>query len=214
MSGIPKIKYPITYQDLAEFGKDGMYFSGTWDEYTSLLEIAEYNLEFHENTIYTLSIASDPHETITSNIIGQLIIHFLDNADFVVKGSSRPVFIKKYQKSYIPDVHIVKGQPIFHTITKGLTANTNPWLVVEVLSPSTENKDWSKKLPYYKKISSLKHIIYVEQERPYVSVFSRKGKTETWENKDYDDLNDAIFIDKTLSIPLKRIYNKILLKNS
>jgi len=208
MSGIPKIKYPITYQELTEFGKDNMHFSGTWEDFITLLEVAEYNLEFHENIIYTMSIASDPHEAIVKNVLVALSIALDEDPEIHIRPSNRHIFIKKHQKQYAPDAHVVKGKPIFHTVSKGLDANVNPWIIVEVLSPSTSNKDWSKKLPFYKKIASLKYILYIEQDRPFVSVFTRKGKSAKWENIDYDDLSDNIKIRDT-DISLKRIYNKI-----
>ena len=208
MSGIPKIKYPVTYQDLAKFGKDAIYFSGTWEDYVDLLKIAEYNLEFHENTIYTMSIASDPHEAIVKNVLVALSIALDDDPEIHIRPSNRYIFIKKHQKQYAPDAHVVKGKPIFHTVTKGLDANVNPWIIVEVLSPSTSSKDWSKKLPFYKKIPSLKYILYIEQDRPLVSVFTRKGKSSKWENVDYDNLDNTIKIGST-NIALKKIYNKI-----
>jgi len=208
MSGIPKIKYPTTYEELAKFGKDNMYFSGTWEDYIGLLEVAEYNLEFHENIIYTMSIASDPHEAIVKNVLVALSIALDEDPEIHIRPSNRHIFIKAHQKQYAPDAHVIKGKPIFHTVSKGLDANVNPWIIVEVLSPSTSNKDWSKKLPFYKKIPSLKYILYIEQDRPFVSVFTRKGKSAKWENIDYDTLTNTIEIGNA-SISLKRIYNKI-----
>jgi len=208
MSGIPTIKYPITYQELLEFGTESMPFAGTWTDYVALLPKVEYTIEFHENIIYAMSFASDPHEAIVKNVLVALSILLDDDPEIHIRPSNRHIYIKKHQKQYAPDIHVVKGEIKFHQLTKNMNVNTNPWLVVEILSPSTEKKDWSKKLPFYKKIPSLKHILYIEQNRPYVSAFSRKGKTSKWENIDYDTLTNTIEIGNA-SISLKRIYNKI-----
>lgn len=221
MSGLPTTSMPTTYPEFAKFmglslpKKRALSFTASWDTYLDLLEKVEFTIEFHENTIYAMSIASDPHEIITSNIITQLNLLLEDEEDMAVRSSNRHIYIKKpYQKDYAPDAHVVKGAPIMHTLRKGLTANTNPWLVVEVLSPSTVEKDWSKKLPNYKKIPSLQHILYIEQNRPFVTIYTRKGKTNKWENTDYDDLNDFVVLNKDLKISMQKIYKKVLLKNT
>ena len=214
MSGIPKIKYPITYQELLEFGTESMPFAGTWNDFLTLLPQVDYTIEFHENIIYAMSFASAPHEAIVKNVLVALSILLDEDPAIHIRPSNRHIYIKKHQKQYAPDVHVVKGAIQFHQLTKNMNVNTNPWLVVEVLSPSTENKDWSKKLPFYKKIPSLKHILYIEQNRPFVSVFNRKGKSSKWENIDYDDLNDFIALDKKLKISMRKIYKKVLLKNT
>jgi Uma2 family endonuclease len=96
-----------------------------------------------------------------------------------------------------------------HTLRKGLTANINPWLVVEVLSPSTYVRDWNEKLPRYKQIPSLQHIVYIEQEHPFVSVYSRVGESVVWENIDYYQMNDNFEVNGN-PVFLREIYNKMI----
>lgn len=50
-----------------------------------------------------------------------------------------------------------------------------PLLVVEVLSPSTENHDRKLKLADYRKIPSVREILFVDQERPYCELHRRLG---------------------------------------
>ncbi|MEM6320652.1 MAG: Uma2 family endonuclease [Bacteroidota bacterium] len=220
MSGLPTKKIPATYAEFVKFMDlptsegETLSFPASWETYLDLLETVDFTIEFHENTIYAMSIASDPHEIITSNIITRLNLLLEDEPDMAVRSSNRHIYIKKYQKDYAPDAHVVKGEPVMHTLRKGLDANTNPWLIVEVLSPSTEKKDWSIKLPFYKKIPSLKHILYIKQNEPFVSVFNRKGKTNKWENTDYDDLSDFVVLNKQFKISMKKIYKKVLLQNT
>lgn len=220
MSGIPTTSMPTTYTEFAKFmgfsvsKKQALSFAASWDTYLDLLERVEFPIEFHENTIYAMSFASDPHEAIVKNILVVLSILLDDDPNIHIRPSNRHIYIKKHQKQYAPDIHVVRGDIAFYQLSKNMNVNTNPWLVVEVLSPSTAEKDWSKKLPNYKKIPSLKHILYIEQNRPFVTIYTRKGKTNKWENTDYDDLNDFVILDKDLKISMQKIYKKVLLKNS
>lgn len=63
----------------------------------------------------------------------------------------------------------------------------NPWLVAEVISPSSRNRDFGEKLQGYKSISSLDYILYVEQVQPFVTLFERIPDTHRWKSTDYDD---------------------------
>lgn len=203
------IKFPVTAAERAELGNKIIRFEATWEEYLDLLEEAAYPIEYENQHILAMSIASDPHETIVSNIIARLVLAFDKMDDMAVKASNRHIFIKEFDADYAPDAHVIKGVPVMKTLRKGLTANTNPWLIVEVLSPSTRDHDWSAKLPRFKKISSLRHIVYIEQERPYVSVFNRVGESNVWENIDYDQL-DQSFEVAGRPVSLKDVYKKVV----
>ncbi|HFA48506.1 MAG TPA: Uma2 family endonuclease [Bacteroidetes bacterium] len=207
------VKIPTTIKERAELGDALVRIPATWEEYLDIVEDCEFPTEYDNNEIILMSIASDPHETIVANIITRLNLAVDDQMDMSVKGSKRHIFIPEYTKDYAPDVHVVKGQPITHTLRKGLTANLNPWLVVEVLSPSTYKRDTKEKLPRYKKIPSLQHIIYIEQEYPFVTVYNRVRDSDVWENIDYDKMKDY-FLVAGKKIYLKDIYKKIIFKEA
>ena len=66
--------------------------------------------------------------------------------------------------STFPDVTVVCGE---RTVA-GLDANavTNPTLLVEVTSDSTEDYDRGEKLSHYKTLSSLRAVILISHRRP------------------------------------------------
>lgn len=201
-------KFPVTLAKRLELGPEIVRFSASWEEYLDLLEEADYNIEFENHEILAMSIASDPHEAIVKNILVCLSNALDEDPTFHIRGSNRHVFIKEFGVDYAPDAHVTKGKPQFYTLRKGLTANLNPWLVVEVLSPSTNTQDWRKKLPRYKKIPSLQHIIYVEQDWPHISLFNRMDNSAAWENTDYDQLGQSFTLSGK-KIALTEVYKKI-----
>ena len=202
-------KFPVTLEERLELGPDSTRFPGTWEEYLDLLEECDFQIEYENEEIILMSIASDPHEAIVKNIIVCLSNNLDDMQDIHIRPSNRHIFIEEVQKDYAPDAHVMKGEPAMHVLRKGLTANTNPWLVVEVLSPSTFVRDMKEKLPAYKKIPSLRHIIYVHQDRPMVTVYNRVGESTVWETIDYDRLEDA-FTVAGQPIYLKDVYKKVV----
>ena len=203
------VKFPTTLAERIELGPEIVRIPATWEEYLDLLGECDYQIEYDNQQIILMSIASDPHEVIVINI-GTCLNLALDNEpEMAVRGSNRHVFIKEFEKDYAPDIHVVKGEPEMYLLRKGLTANTNPWLVVEVLSASTLVRDMKEKLPAYKKIPSLRHIIYIHQDRPLVTVYNRVGSSVVWETIDYDRLEDH-FPVAGQPVNLKDIYKKII----
>ena len=202
------LKIPTTINERAALGNELFRIPATWEEYVEIVEDCEYPTEYDNREIILLSIASDPHEVIVINIGTYLHLAILDEPDMTVRGSNRHIYIPEFEKDFAPDAHIVKGKPQEYTLRKGLTANLNPWLVVEVHSPSTYSRDVKEKLPFYKKIESLRHIVYIEQDYPFVTVYNRISNSEAWENIDCHNLEDSFEVAGK-PIFLKDIYRKV-----
>ena len=184
-------KFPVTLEDRLELGAGEVRFPATFEEFVELLEICDYSIEFQEDEIIIMSIASDPHEQIVANFLGILYGIFKGNPDFKRYGSNRHVFLPDYPAAYSPDASVVKGQPEIFEYAPGKTANLNPWLLLEVLSDSTRNKDLNEKLPRYKTTLSLQYIIITEQTLPKVTVHRRSSSNFSWESDDYKGLEQS-----------------------
>ncbi|MEO6636907.1 MAG: Uma2 family endonuclease, partial [Ginsengibacter sp.] len=86
---------------------------------------------------------------------------------------------------------------------------TNPLLIVEVLSPSTEDYDRKGKFFDYKQIPSFKEYLLVEQNIAFVTA-SYKIADRTWQDNEADGIAASIYlksIDCTIS--LSKIYKGI-----
>jgi Uma2 family endonuclease len=70
-------------------------------------------------------------------------------------------------------VVVICGSEIISSIDPD--AVTNPTVIVEVLSPSTEASDRGEKWRHYQRIDSLREYVLVSQGEPYVEVFRRDG---------------------------------------
>lgn len=133
------VKFPITLEKRMKLGRKQIIFPASWEEFLDLSAIAEYQVEFENNEITAMSIASDPHEAIVSNLIFLFKLLFDHNPDIHARGNNRPVHIEE-QRVYNPDLHVTKSTPEIIKYRKGLSANKNPWIIVEVLSNSTKKK--------------------------------------------------------------------------
>ena len=89
-----------------------------------------------------------------------------------------------------PDLSVVCGEPEFMDVSERVL--TNPTLVLEVLSPSTEAFDRGGKATAYRHLSSLDVLLLVSQDRPAAEIYRREGARWTVE--------DAAGLDATVSL--------------
>jgi Uma2 family endonuclease len=77
---------------------------------------------------------------------------------------------------------------------------TNPTVIVEVLSDSTERYDRGTKFDHYQSIPSLKQYVLVSQNQARVEAFLRQGEG-TWQYVSFTGM-EAVATLAALAIPL------------
>lgn len=177
------------------------------EDYLSIASALPFKVEYHANEIITMGLASYWHETLVSTFIGIFYNLFSNKEELNILASNSGVSIPKFEGGYyMPDVMVVKGEPIFIENSKAII--TNPYIIVEVLSPATSTFDVEYKLPEYKHLESLQQIIYVSPKKVFVSTYIRSENPNIWLNQDFHSLDDAIVVEG-VSISLSDIYKKI-----
>lgn len=178
------------------------------EDYLSIASALPFKVEYHENEIITMGLASYWHEKLTARFIILLNQIFeLIEGEFDLLGSNSGISIPKFEGGYyMPDVMVVKGEPIFKENSKSII--TNPYIIVEVLSPATSTFDVEYKLPEYKHLESLQQIIYVSPKKVLVSTYVRSENPNIWLNQDFHSLDDVIVVEGE-NVSLSAIYKKI-----
>jgi Uma2 family endonuclease len=202
-------KYPISLAERAALGPEVQRFPGTLTDFAELLDQCEYPIEFQIDQIIAMSIASDPHEQIVANVLYVLGTLYTGNPEFKRYGSNRHVFIEQGPVAFSPDASVVRGTPDVFEYASGKTANRNPWLIVEILSPSTRWRDWGEKLEFYKQIPALQHVLYIEQDKPSVNHFQRLPADNRWSSMEYNALDQGFELDGQ-TVGLKELYENVL----
>jgi Uma2 family endonuclease len=80
------------------------------------------------------------------------------------------------------DAAVICGEP--QRDLESRTHVTNPTLVVEVLSPGTEEYDRGEKREHYQKLASLREYVLIAQQRRRVEVFAR-AEDGAWQHHVY-----------------------------
>ena len=138
-------------------------------DYLEFEDTAGVRHEFIGGEIHAMGGASEPHNTIAGNIFSALRTKLRGGpcrvymADFKVR-----LEVSRTEIFYYPDV-VVSCHPT------GIERQflRLPTLIVEVLSPSTENVDRREKRLNYRESPTLEEYILVAQDRREVTVFRR-----------------------------------------
>ena len=189
---------------------DLLRIPATWEEYVDLVDQASYTIQFLNDELI-MSQASRSHESLVGVLIWLLNNEYINQDDYQVLGSNIKIVIPGRAGDFNADISVVK-EPVKYGLTPSGNVSEmrieNPEIVVEILSNSTRKFDLNEKLEYYKLISSLQHILFVDQHRPSASIYSRTGVPDEWLNHDYRAL-DAVIRMGDLELPMEKIYRKI-----
>ena len=85
---------------------------------------------------------------------------------------------------------------------------TDPVIVVEVLSPSTEAKDRFDKRVVYQRIESLREYILVEQDKMQIDVYRRMD--DGWMLESYAIGDTVAFESIGFTLPIEEIYADVI----
>jgi Uma2 family endonuclease len=180
----------------------------TAQEYLAFERASEERHEFWDGEVVAMAGASPAHNGICWNLAGVLHpqLRGADCRGFVHEMRVRLPATNRY---VYPDLVVVCGEPVFEE--DDLDVLSNPALVVEVLSPSTEERDRGIKLFGYRGLPSLKVCLLVAQDRVWVEHWTRQpdGRWLVAEIADPAAIVDLPEIGCTL--PLAEIYAGIVL---
>ena len=179
------------------------------DEYLWLERAARHRSELINGEIYAMSGASLPHNVITVNVAGELRQR-LKGKPCQAMASDLRVQISATGAYVYPDVVVVCDEPVLRP-DGHLDTLTNPTLVVEVLSSSTEAYDRDEKAAHYRRLSSLREYVLVAQDRPHVEVYRRRGDGGAeWVLSEADGVNETIQLASIgCDLALAEVYDRI-----
>lgn len=151
------------------------------DEYVTLAAFrlleadapADERWELLGGTVWrTMTGGTKAHNTIVQTIAGRLRAD-LRRSDRGCRPFTENIRVvdEAADLSAFPDVVVDCGPFLPHA-----TVASEPVVVVEVLSTATRNKDLRAKGPRYRQVASIRAILFVDPDRPFVEVHRRAGE--------------------------------------
>jgi len=171
-------------------------------EYLLLERQADSKSEYYEGEIFAMAGATPEHNFITANVIA-VLAPLLRKIGCRVLASDQRIAAPSGNYFYA-DVSAVCGEARFSDRQKDTL--TNPALIVEVLSKSTQQFDRRVKLAEYQQMPSVREISLVSQERLRVEHYSRQPRKQ-WTIHTASKLSGVIEIASlSASLPIAEIY--------
>ena len=182
--------------------------NNTYEDYLALEAESDVKYEFHDGFIVAMAGGTPEHGIVAMNFGSTLNLAFqrLDKPCGTLSSDVK-IHIEAANRSYYPDVSVVCGTLIKNE--KDTRAITNPTLILEVLSPSTEAFDRGDKFHQYTKLTSLKEYVLINPSKPLVETFYR-NEEGLWHIQTKSQLDDIVLL-RSLGIEIKMadIYRRV-----
>lgn len=192
---------------------DGLYM--TVEQYFALDESSDAKYEYldgyayllrppsslyDDNAIVDLAGGSTAHALISANV-NALLHDALAEGECDVYTSDAKVKVAE-KRYFYPDVTVACGE-------QDEAALTNPVIVVEVLSPSTEKKDRGTKFKAYRALPSIQEYVLIGSQRKAIEVYRREGVF--WRQYSYEEGDIVELSSVGVSFPFERVYRRVRL---
>ncbi len=183
----------------------------TPEEYLAFEENSEFKHEYRNGEIVPMTGGTTNHNEIAGNFYSYLKIA-LKGQNYRVFFADVRLWIPRYRQYTYPDVMVIQGKPVYEG--KGKTTVTNPILIMEVLSKSTQDYDKGTKFDYYRSIPELLEYILIDQYQYHVQKFT-KNTDNNWVLGDFEKLENMVNLESLkLQIFLKDLYDNVEVNDS
>jgi Uma2 family endonuclease len=176
------------------------------EEYFELEAQSIEKLEYYDGKIKKMPGASYVHNRIATNVLTALNVALM-STKFEVNNSDTKIHIPAIESFVYPDAVVICEKPLFYQ--NRVDTILNPLLVVEVLSPSTEDYDRGEKFYLYRSLASFKEYVVIHQNHTLVSAFFRLNEKD-WRTDDVANLSESIHLQSVnIKLKLSDIYRGI-----
>ena len=183
----------------------------TREDYLALEEASAEKHEYYDGNIYPMAGGSVNHARIGGNVLLHL--------NTVLRGkpaetepceafsSDLKLLVRAHNLYTYPDGMVVCGQ--LQLAPGRNDVITNPTVIVEVLSPSTQLYDRTQKFEFYKAIPTFQAYLLIHQDRVQVDYYHKTASGE-WLLTELHERAAVVTLPTTnLEIPLRAIYERV-----
>ena len=178
----------------------------TPEEYLQLEETSQSKNEYLNGQILPMTGSTTNHNEISLNFCTNFKSQMRGKKYKIYMGDVK-LWIPRYHIYTYPDVMVIQGEPIYEGT--GTTTVTNPLIIIEILSKSTENHDRTNKFRFYRSISTFQEYIIVNQYEYLIEQFTKNADSQ-WVLTEYESL-DVVLSLQTIEfqISLRDIYEEV-----
>ena len=186
-------------------------------EYYELERKAEYKSDYYDGEIFpcgelradgtplAMAGGSVRHSLICVNLSRELSTRLKGRPCIVLESNVRVKVQSTGLRTY-PDVGVYCGQREYDPDDSSGQTLTNPTVLFEVLSPTTESYDRTVKGSHFRRMDSLKALVLVAQDKAYVEVYQRLPNGE-WSFHEFQGMDEVVRLpDIGTELPMSDVY--------
>ena len=148
----------------------------SYEDFLKMENESDRKHEWVDGVVYAMTRGTPDHGELTARMIGLL----LQAKGCRTFASDTAIFIEAANMHTYADASLVCGslqkRAVRDRNEKSIgEAITNPCVIVEVLSASTDRYDRDGKFEAYKKLPSFEQYVLVSQDEPHIEVRTREG---------------------------------------
>lgn len=186
-------------------GEAAAKLGATFADYIACDEASEEKHEFVDGEIFAMSGGTVAHALIGTNV-ARALGNVLERQPCRVFGSDLRIRVPATGLATYPDVTVVCGKPMLdpenaHTIT-------NPIVLIEVLSPSTEKYNRQQKFDHYRLLPSLREYLLISQDKQHISHYTRNAD-DSWTLRDIRPPSELRLSSLECTLSLETIYQGV-----
>jgi Uma2 family endonuclease len=164
--------------------------------------------EYENGKLIAMGGSSREHNKITSNLHGLIWMFFRGKNKMSIYQADMRVHTPFSDKYYYPDLVLTNGEERY--LDNAPDTLLNPFLLIEVLSGSTEARDRGPKFVAYRTIDSLREYVLVAQDQYKIESFYRNDAGEWIIREPVEGLDSVFpFITMDLELKLEEVYQGI-----
>ncbi len=170
-------------------------------EYFALESDQQQKYEYLAGEVFAMSGGSTRHARIATNTIISLA-KCLSNPNCSIYNSDATLFVDEVDGFFHPDIMMLcedsEEQEKFVKC---------PQLIIEVLSPSTQDYDHGQKFSFYRQIDCLENYIMLHQDKILAEVYQRDNNR--WILQDISGIKSSITLANGLKLKLADLYQQV-----
>ncbi len=144
----------------------------SYQDYLALERETDQRHEFYQGEAWAMAGGTPRHAALIARLGGAFWVG-LQSRPCDLYSSDLKLRVLDTGLATYPDLSVVCGP--LERDPEDRNAATNPTLVLEVLSASTEAWDRGAKFAHMRRVPSLRHVVFVNQDTPRVELFTRQG---------------------------------------
>lgn len=169
-------------------------------DYLAGEESAAEKHEYLAGQVHAMSVASARHNLICGNLFAALHRHLADGACRVFMADLKVrLSVNDEDYFYYPDIMVA-----CNPADQASHFRTQPSVLVEVISPSTERIDRREKFFAYRTLDSLREYVLIEQDTPVALAYVRNDHAWTTQRPEPTGVLTLPSLD--FSIPVADLY--------